>query len=156
MFADARLLVSGSISGVDNTKTGQTVTGTGNVLSTNTIDLSQNRDITEATELYLRTIVQTAVAGATSIEIQAIVADDAALTSNVLVIGSTGAIPVASLLAGKQFIANLNPQFGSVGKRYLGARYVITGTGSAGAFITDFGIQISDSAKFYPSAISVK
>jgi len=129
----------------------QTVTGTNtSVLSTNTIDLGIQRDIGEGRDLYLRTQVGTAFAGATSVEIQAIVADDAALTTNVTVIGSSGAIPLASLTAAARFAVELNPRIGSKGQRYLGARYVIVGTGSAGTVTSDIGIEIQDGAKFYP------
>lgn len=154
MIVDANLQVSGTITG--NTVTGQTVTGTNtSVLSTNTIDLLQNRDIGEGKDLYLRSQVVTAVAGATSIEIQAIAADDAALTSNVTVIASTGAIPLASLTAGARFAAEVNPRIANKGQRYLGARYVIVGIGTAGAFVSDFGIEIQDGQKFYPSGFAV-
>jgi hypothetical protein len=153
MIVDNNLLVSGSISG--NTVTGQTVTGSGSVLSTNTIDLLQARDIGEGENLSIRSEVVTAVAGATSIEVQAIAADDAGLTANVTVVGTTGAIPVASLTAGARFVADLNPRIGSKGQRYLGARYVITGTGTAGAFVTDFGLETQDGQKFYPAGFAV-
>ena len=156
MLQDSKLLVSGSISATDNSITGQTVTGTGNVLSTNTIDLLQNRDIGEGNDLYLRPVVGIAQVGATSVEVQAITADDAALTSNVTVIGSTGAIPTASLTAGALFPINLPPRIGSRGQRYLGVRYVIVGTSTAGTFITDFGLEIGDSKKYYPSGFAIK
>jgi hypothetical protein len=153
MIVDNNLLVSGSISG--NTVTGQTVTGSGSVLSTNTIDLLQARDIGEGENLSIRAEVVTAVAGATSIEVQAITADDAGLTTNVTIAGTTGAIPVASLTAGARFAAKLNPRIGSKGQRYLGARYVITGTSTAGAFVTDFGLETQDGQKFYPAGFAV-
>jgi hypothetical protein len=153
MIVDNSMLVSGSISG--NTVTGQTVTGSGNKLSTNAIDLLQARDVGEGCSLFIRSEVVTTVAGATSIEIQAITADDAALSSNVTVVGTTGAIPVASLTAGARFAAELSPRIGSKGQRYLGARYVIAGTGTAGAFVTDFGIEVQDGQKFYPAGFAV-
>ncbi len=154
MIVDNNLLVSGSISG--NTVTGQAVTGTNiSVLSTNTIDLLQARDIGEGENLSVRAEVVTAVVGATSIEVQAIAADDAGLTTNVTVIGTTGAIPVASLTAGARFVADLNPRIGSKGQRYLGVRYVIVGAGSAGAFVADFGLETQDGQKFYPAGFAV-
>ena len=156
MIQDARLLVSGSISASDNSITGQTVTGTGNVISTNVIDLLQNRDLGEAQELYIRAQVGTAQAGGTSVEIQAITADDAALSSNVTVIGSTGAILTAALTAGARFAAEVNPRIGSKGQRYLGIRYVIVGTSTAGTIVADFGIEIQDGQKFYPSGFTIK
>jgi phosphohistidine swiveling domain-containing protein len=153
MIVDNNLLVSGSISG--NTVTGQTVTGTGFVYSTNAIDLLQARDIGEGEDLFMRSEVVTAVAGPTTIEIQAVVADDAGLTSNLAVVGTTGAIPVASLTAGARFAAKVNPRMGSKGQRYLGVRYYINGTGTAGAFVTDFGIEVQDGQKFYNSGFAV-
>lgn len=134
----------------------QTVTGTNtSVLSTNTIDLGTQRDVGEGRDLYLRSQVGTAFAGATSVEIQAITADDAALTTNVTVVGSSGAIPLASLTAAARFAVKLNPRLGSKGQRYLGARYVIVGAGSAGTITSDIGVEVQDGAKFYASGFSV-
>lgn len=154
MICDNNLLASGAISAA-GVVSGQTVTGTGNVLSTNTIDLLQARDIGEGSDFYLRSQVLTAVAGATSVEIQAITADDAGLTTNVTVVGSTGAIPVASLVSGARFACEVNPRLASKGQRYIGVRYVITGTGTAGAFFTDFGVEVQDGQKFYPNGFAV-
>lgn len=154
MITDALLQLSGTI--VGNTVTGQTVTGTGNVISTNTVDLVKSQDIGQGEDLYLRSQVTAAFAGATSVEIQAIAADDAALTSNITVIATTGPIPVASLVAGGRFAACLRPRIASLGQRYLGARYVITGTGTAGALFTDIGLEIQDGQKFYASGFQVR
>jgi hypothetical protein len=154
MYMDNSLLVSGAVSAA-GVVSGQTVTGTGNVLSTNTVDLGVARDIGAGSEfLRLRSSVPTAQAGCTSVEIQAIVADDAGLTTNVTVIGTTGAIPLASLVVGARFEAELNTRLFKIGQRYLGARYVIVGTSSAGAFITDFGDGVED-FKTYPIGYSV-
>lgn len=153
MICDSLLLVSGTVTG--NTVAGQTVTGTNtSVLSTNTIDLLQNRDIGEGEGIYMRSQVLTAVAGATSIAIEVVVADDAALSTNLTVVDSTGAIPLASLTAGSRFGLRMNPRLASLGRRYLGARYTIVGTGTAGAFFTDFGIELQDQ-KNYPSGIAM-
>ena len=156
MYVDNNLVVSGAISAAGAVSV-QTVTGTNtSVLSTNTIDLLQARDMGEGNDLLkLRAEVLTAFAGATSVEIQAIVADDAALSSNVTVIGSSGAIPLASLTLGARFAVELNPRIGSKGQRYLGARYVIVGAGSAGAVFTDFGSEYQDGQKFYPNGFAV-
>lgn len=134
----------------------QTVTGTNtSVLSTNTIDLGVARDVGEGGDIYLRSQVGTAFAGATSVEIQAITADDAALSSNVTVIGSSGAIVLASLTAAARFAIELNPRLGSKGQRYLGVRYVIVGAGSAGTITSDIGVEVQDGAKFYASGFAV-
>ena len=154
MILDNNLILSGAITAAGAVSY-QTVTGTGNVLSTNTIDLGSNRDIGEGEDLYLRFQVGTVFAGLTALELQFIAADDAALTTNVTVIDSSGAIPVASLTAGARFVLDLNPRIGSNGQRYIGARYVITGTGTTGTLFADLGLEISDGKKFYPSGFSV-
>ena len=153
---DARLLLSGALSAVDNSITGQTVTGTNtSVLSTNTLDLSQVRDLGEGTDLFGRFQVATAAAGGTSVEFQVIAADDAALTTNVTVIGSTGAIPTASLTAGARFACGVNPRIASKGQRYVGLRYVIVGAMTAGVYVGDVGAEIQDGQKFYPSGFTI-
>lgn len=153
MIVDALLAVSGSITG--NTVTGQNVFATNaNVTSANTVDLLQARDVGEGQELYGRVEVTTAFAGGTSAEFQYIVADDAALTTNVTVIGSTGAIPVASLAAGSRFACKLAPRLGSLSQRYLGMRAVNVGANTAGAVYADVGLEIADN-KVYPSGFSV-
>lgn len=153
MIVDSNLILSGTI--VGNSVAGQTVTGTGNVLSTNTADLLTNRDVGEGQDLFVRSQITTTFTGLTAMEIQVIVADDAALTSNVTVIGSTGAIPVAQLTAGARFAAGVNPRLRSIGQRYFGVRYVITGTGTAGAVFSDLGDALQDGQKFYSSGFAV-
>lgn len=155
MYVDNNTLVSGSISG--NTLTPQTVTGTSiTVNSTNTIDLGTNRDIAAGIDWpTLHAIVGTAVSGGTSVEVRAVAADDAALSSNVTVIGSSGPIAVASLTAGKRLAIELNAQIGSKGQRYLGVQYVLTGAVAAGTWTAFFGLDTQDGQKFYPSGFSV-
>jgi hypothetical protein len=153
MYVDNNLLVSGSISG--STITGQTVTGASAVLSTNTIDLLQARDIGEGADTFGRFEVTTAFTGLTALEMQVVIADDAALSTNLTVIGTTGAIPVASLTAGARFACDINPRIASKGQRYMGCRYVPTGTGTAGALLGDIGAEIQDGQKFYPAGFAV-
>jgi len=153
MIADANLALSGSILG--NATTGQAVTGTNvTVLSTNTIDLLANRDIAEGQGLFARMQVLAAFVGATSVEMQVITSAAAALTTP-NVIGTTGAIPLASLVAGSRFAAALTPKLASVGQRYLGVQYVIIGAGTAGTVYTDIGLEIQDGQKMYPSGYAV-
>jgi hypothetical protein len=153
MITDNNLILSGSWA--NGTWTPQTVTGASAVLSTNTVDLSQARDIGEGQELNLRVGVPTAFTGLTALTMEIIVADDAALTTNVTVIGSSGAIPVASLTAGSRFAVSANPRIASKGQRYLGARFTPTGTGTAGAVIAELGTDIQDGQKFYPAGFAV-
>lgn len=153
MIVDGLLAVSGSISG--NTVTGQAVTGTNvTVVSTNTIDLSQARDIGEGESLYERIEVTTAFAGGTSVEAQIIGSASANLASPT-VLGTTGAIPLASLVAGARFAARMNAQLSSLGQRYLGIQYVIVGAMTAGGVYADFGPNIQDGQKAYPSGYAV-
>ena len=153
MYTDALLTLSGSIVGA--VVTGQTVTGAASVLSTNTVDLSQARDVGEGQDLFARAQIMTTFTGLTALEVQVIYADDAALTAGVTVAGSSGAIPVAQLTAGARFAVGLNPRIASKGQRYMGLRYVPTGTGTAGAVFGDIGMEIQDGQKFYPSGFTV-
>lgn len=144
MIIDALLALSGSISG--NTVTGQAVFASGaSVLSTNTVDLGTARDIGEGSDYaFGRIEVTTAFAGGTSAEFQIITADDAALTTNVKVLGSTGAIPVASLTAGARFVCEINPVIGTKGQRYVGGRTVNVGANTAGSIYADIGAEVQD------------
>lgn len=154
MMIDNYLTLSGSWA--NGAWTGQTITGATAVLSANTVDLLQNRDIGEGAEVNLRVGVQTAFAGLTSLLIEVIVADDAALSTNVTTIGSSGQIAVASLVAGARFVITTNPRIGSKGQRYLGVRYTPTGTGTAGALIAELGDStVADGQKFYPVGFAV-
>lgn len=154
MIADAALALSGSISG--NTVTYQSTNGTDtSVLSTNTVDLSIARDIGEGSDLYGRFEVGTAASGGTSVEMQVIAADAANLTGNVTVIGTTGAVAVASLIAGARFACAINPRLASKGQRYMGLRYVTVGAVTALTTYGDIGLEIQDGQKFYASGFAV-
>lgn len=155
MIVDAALALSGSILG--NTVTGQNVFGNGtSVLSTNTVDLGIARDIGEGSDfVFGRFEVTTAFAGGTSCEFQVITADDAALSTNVTVLGTTGAIAVASLTAGARFACDVNPRIASKGQRYIGLRAVNVGNNTAGAIYGDVGAEIQDGQKFYGSGFAV-
>lgn len=154
MYVDALLALSGSISG--NTVTYQSASGTDtSVLSTNTVDLSIARDMGEGRPLFGRFEVGTAASGGTSIEMQVIAADAANLTGNVAVLGTTGAIAVASLTAGARFACAVNPRLASKGQRYLGLRYVTVGATTAHTVYGDIGIELQDGQKFYANGFAV-
>ena len=161
MIVDALLTLHGSISG--NTQTGTNAFASGaSVLSTNTVDLAsggipsgQVRDIGAGNDMVrMRVTVTTAFTGGTSAEFQVIAADDAALTSNLTVVGSTGAIPVASLTANARFMAEINTRLLQKGQRYLGMRTVNVGANTAGAIFADLGAEVAD-FKTYPSGFAV-
>lgn len=154
MYMDNNLVLSGSVSSAGVIGF-QTVTGASAVLSTNTIDLSQARDVGEGQDTFLRVEISTAFTGLTALDIEAITADDAALTVNVTSLGKLAAVPVAQLVIGARFAVDLAPQLQKTGRRYLGARYTPTGTGTAGALFADIGVEVQDGQKFYPSGFSV-
>jgi hypothetical protein len=156
MYVDNNLIVSGGVSAA-GAVTFQTVTGAAGtgILSTNTVDLGVARDIGAGADLFLRCEVGTAFTGLTTLDLEAIIADDAALTTNVTTIGELKGIPLAALVAGARFAIDLSPQLGSSGRRYLGARFTPQGAaGTAGTLFADFGIDTSD-AKAYASGFSV-
>jgi hypothetical protein len=132
MILDAQLLLSGSLtsSGV----TGQAANGSGNVLSSNTIDIAplalggnQPGDLGAGERFGLIFDVLTAPTVGTSVRFQLIQADDAALTSNVQVINQTDDMPIANLPAGTLVPLNWDRAAPYAPKRYIGARYVNTG-----------------------------
>lgn len=124
-------------------------------VSTDKIDLGTARDIGEGKELYMNFAITTAVAGGTSTQFEVITASDAALSSNVVVLGSTGAVATASLTVGTNLVVPFRPLVGSKGQRYVGARYTVVGTNSAGKVTADVVEAIQDGKKFYASGFTV-
>lgn len=124
-------------------------------VSTNTIDLSQARDIGEGKELFMNFAITTAVAGGTSTQFEVIIASNAALTSDIVVLGDTGAVATAGLTLGTNLAVPFRPLIGSKGQRYLGARYTVVGTNSAGKVTADIVETIQDGKKFYASGFTV-
>ena len=133
--------------------TNQAVTTT--AVSTDTIDLSQARDIGEGTDLFMNFALTAAFVGGTSTNFEVIIADNAALSSNVVVVGASGALVTAGLTLGANIAVRINPIIGSTGKRYMGARYTVVGTNSAGTVTADIVTDIQDGKKFYASGFSV-
>ena len=131
----------------------QAVTAT--AVSTNAYDAGSqaiNLGAGETIE-YAAHVVDASFAGLTSVQFQLIAADDAALTSNVVVIEESAAIPLASLTLGSRpFRGKLNP---SVKKRYYGFNYVVVGTGTAGKLTSFMGQGIPDNDDYYNKNYSV-
>jgi hypothetical protein len=115
--------------------TAQAVTTT--AVSTDKIDLLQAREIGEGADLFF------------------VFTDDNASLSSPTVIAATAAIVTASLTAGAQFMVPIPPQVASLGERYLGAQYTVSGTYSAGTVTADVVHNIQDGRKFYASGFSV-
>jgi hypothetical protein len=137
---DVNALFSGSYaSGVI---TGQSIIGTGNILGTNSYDTQagltlntggQNVDLGKGQDMDVQFDLTAAVAGGTSVEFQFVNADDAALGTNLTVLASSGAIPVASLGLGARVPMTVPKVDPRTLRRYVGVRYVIVGTTTAGA-----------------------
>lgn len=123
-------------------------------VSTDTIDLSIARDIGEGTELYMNFAVTAALTGGTSVKFE-VISSAAANLGSPTVIGSSDAIVSADLVAGKNVAVRINPAIASTGQRYLGARYTIVGTYSAGTVTADVVTNIQDGKKFYASGFTV-
>lgn len=123
-------------------------------VSTDTIDLSIARDIGEGEALYMNFAVTTALTGGTSVKFE-VISSAAANLGSPTVIGSSDAIVTADLVAGKNVAVRINPQLASTGQRYLGARYTISGTYSAGKVTADVVMNIQDGRSFYASGFTV-
>lgn len=130
----------------------QAVTAT--AVSTNTVDLSVARDMGEGRDLYMNFATTEAVSGGTSIKFEVITSASADLSSPT-VIGSSDAIAVAGLTLGKNVAVRLNPSIASNGQRYLGARFTVVGSPTAGKFTADIVLDVQDGKKFYASGFSV-
>ena len=126
-------------------------------VSTNTIDLSQARDVGEGKPLYMVFTVTTAftrAAGALTVTFNTLIDDDAALGSPTT-LTSTGAIAKADLAVGAQFVLQIPPVLGSKGLRYLGASFTNSATADTGKVTVDIVETFQDGKKFYPSGYTV-
>ena len=130
----------------------QAVTST--AYSTNTIDLSVARDVGEGTALYMNFALTEAFANGTNITFEVVTSANANLSSHD-VIGSSATIATAALTLGKNIVVRINPDIAGKGKRYLGARYVVTGTMNAGKVTADVVETIGDGQKSYASGFTV-
>lgn len=127
---------------------------TADAASTNTIDLSVARDIGEGTPLYMVFTVTQAFNNLTSALLEVVISDNADLSSPQILAMQN--VLLAGLTLGAQFTVVIPPQVASLGKRYLGAYYDITGTApSTGKITADIVTNIQDGKKSYASGFSV-
>ena len=122
--------------------------------SSDTIDLSVARDVGEGTALYMNFALTEAFANGTNITFEVVTSANANLSSHD-VIGSSATILTAALTLGKNIVVRINPDIAGKGKRYLGARYVVTGTMNAGKVTADVVETIGDGQKYYASGFTV-
>ena len=127
---------------------------TSSAYSTNTVDLSVARDVGEGTALYMNFALTEAFANGTNITFQVVTSANANLSSHD-VIGSSATIATSGLTLGKNVVVRINPDIAGKGKRYLGARYVVTGTMNAGKVTADIVETIGDGQKYYASGFTV-
>lgn len=152
---DARLRVSNL----------QNVSGAaGSTVSTDVVDVqapgAQTRDLGSGEPLYgLFWISGENMAGGTTLDMQLVVADNEALSVNLTVLASTGAVPLAELVVGARFMLQLpkmlRPPF--LGRRYLGARYTRVGTFTNNNARISCAIMrdVEDLNKFYASGYAI-
>jgi len=130
--------------------------------STNTIDLSQAREIGEGKDIYASFNVTVTGTGAGTVTLSIVIADDAALTTNVTTLVASAALVGTTLVAvgstkplGTTITLRLPPVVASLGRRYLGAVYTVSGTVGAVKFTTDIATDIQDGQKYYASGFSI-
>ncbi|MEC5161718.1 MULTISPECIES: Bbp16 family capsid cement protein [unclassified Janthinobacterium] len=156
MILDNFLLLSGSVSAA-GALTGQAVTATAvstNTLDTNPLTLGANQpnDLGrgEPLEIAIGVTVAATAAGAATVTFEYIQADDAALTTNVEVICTTGPIGKATLVLGALVALHVDRASPLAPRRYVGLRYTVaTGPLTAGSFTAAIVKNIADIANIY-------
>lgn len=139
----------------------QAVTAT--AVSTNTIDLSQLRDVGVGKDVYIYVNVEVAAAaaGAATVNFQLISSASASLSSPTVLV-QTDAIPKASLPVGQQIVLQVPEAIlNDIGQRYLGLQYTVgTGPLTAGTFSAgvtlDTALVGRNKKLIYPSGFAVK
>lgn len=135
----------------------QAITAT--AVSTDTIDLSQARDLGSSPELKFVITIDQVFNNLTSLEVQ-VITSAAANLSSPTVIGSTGAIALAQLTAGRRpIVLELSRSILlalPLGQRYLGLNYVVTGTApTTGQVTAGLVLEAQDIGKNYPVGYTI-
>lgn len=155
MITDNNLVLSGTnVPG--SAITGQGSITTSGVVSTNTIDLGTARDVGEGEELFaVFTVIGTFTAGSmTSLTIDVITSANADLSSSTAIASKT--IAAGSIASGSQFVIAIPPNVGSLGQRYLGAKYTAVGANPTALNVLGQVVHdIQDGRKSYTSGFLV-
>ena len=145
MITDALLTVSGS-NNPGAAITGQAITA--DAYSTDTIDLLQARDVGEGESLYMVFTVVQAFNTLTSLDLEVVTSANANLSSHTVIAERN--VLLAGLTAGAQYVIKIPPQVGSLGERYLGARYDVNGTNpTQDSILAQIVLDLQDGMKFY-------
>jgi hypothetical protein len=129
------------------TTVSQAITGTGTVVSTDSIDLlTANRNVGRGFALRMYAVVTTALAGGTSIQVQMIQSANANLSSPD-VLASGAVVALASAVAGARL---LDAPIPGTTKRYLGLQFVLVGT-FTGAGAVQGGVVAETDNMPYPT-----
>jgi hypothetical protein len=137
MIIDALLQLSGSV--VGNTVTGQTIPGGATTTSTNVIDLAGvgtgngARDIGMGEDLYVEIAVTQTFSIGASVTVALVMADDAAITTNVVQLSAKGPILSNTLTAGSLVTLRLERAAPLPPHRYLALQYTVVNGLSSGA-----------------------
>lgn len=162
MITDKLTIFSGAVSSA-GAISGQAITGAASVVSTNSYDtgpraIGSNQPVKLGAGEAVNVAIQVLVAptGPTSVAFQLIQADDAALTSNVVVISDSGTIAIASLPVGTNIHVPFRRTDPLAAKRYVGVRYVITGTNTAaGTYFAAVVADFADAQTSYKSGYTL-
>ena len=135
--------------------TNQAITAT--AVSTDKIDLGAGvRDVGAGKDLYMVFTVTETFLTLTSLALAVVVDNDAALGSPTVLASKSVTLAGGGLAAGQQHVLPIPEVIGSLGERYLGATYTVTGAAAtAGKITTDIVETVQDGKKFYPVGWSV-
>lgn len=162
MITDKLTIFSGAVSAA-GVLSGQAITGAAAVVSTNSYDtgplaLGGNQPVALGAGEPVNVAITVLVAptGPTSVAFELIQADDAALTSNVQILQSTGAIVIASLPLLTQIHLPFRRGAPLAAKRYVGVRYTIVGTNTnAGTYHAGIVANFADKQTNYASGFAI-
>lgn len=125
----------------------QAITGTGTVVSTDSIDLlSANRNVGRSFPMRMHANITSSLAGGTSIQAQLIESANANLSSPT-VLASGPVVPLADAVAGKEI---LDVPIPGTSKQYLGVQYVLVGTFTGTGKVSAHVVAETDNQPYPP------